>query len=60
LTERIRSIHGENRGVYGSPRIHAELRHGEGISVGRKRVERLMVAAGISALVPKKLGRTTI
>ena len=26
LVEQIREIHGENRGVYGSPRIHAELR----------------------------------
>ena len=28
LIERILEIHGEHRGVYGSPRIHAELRHG--------------------------------
>ena len=28
LIERIVEIHGENRGVYGSPRIHAELRDG--------------------------------
>ena len=26
LLERIRRIHGENRGVYGARRIHAELR----------------------------------
>ncbi len=31
-----------------------------GIRVGRKRVERLMSSAGISGLVPKKRGRTTI
>ena len=41
-------------------RIHAELRLGSGVRVGRKRVERLMRAAGISGLVPKKRGRTTI
>jgi transposase InsO family protein len=46
--------------VYGAPRIHAELRMALGIRVGRKRVERLMRAAGISGLVPKKRGRTTI
>src|SRR3954468_4443545 len=29
LLERIRAIHAENRKVYGSPRIHAELRLAE-------------------------------
>ena len=60
LTERIREIHEANRGVYGAPRVHAELRLAHGIRVGRKRVERLMRAAGISGLVPRKRGRTTI
>jgi len=60
LTEKIREIHAENRGVYGSPRIHAELQIEHGINVGRKRVERLMVAAGISGLVTRKRGRTTV
>ena len=32
----------------------------DGIKVSRKRVERLMRAAGISGLVPRKRGRTTI
>lgn len=44
----------------GAPRIHAELRLGHGIRVGRKRVERLMRQAGISGLQTKKRGRTTI
>lgn len=60
LLERIREIHAENRRVYGAPRIHAELRMTHGIRVGRKRVERLMRQAGLSGLVPKKQGRTTI
>jgi len=60
LTERIREIWKQNRKVYGSPRIHAELRMQYGIRVGRKRVERLMRQAGISGLVDKKRGRTTI
>jgi putative transposase len=60
LTERIKEIHIANRGVYGAPRIHAELRMAQGIRVGRKRVERLMRQAAISGLVPKKRGRTTI
>jgi putative transposase len=60
LTERIREIHRENRRVYGSPRIHAELRLADGVGVGRKRVERLMRQAGISGLIARKRGRTTI
>ena len=60
LTERIRAIHEATRKVYGSPRIHAELVMAEGEHVGRKRVERLMRQAGISGLVARKRGRTTI
>jgi putative transposase len=46
LAERIRRIHADSGGTYGSPRVHAELRR-QGIRVGRKRVERLMRAAGL-------------
>jgi transposase InsO family protein len=60
LLERIREIHAADRGVYGAPRIHAELQLGHGIRVGRKRVERLMREAGLSGSVPKRCGRTTI
>jgi putative transposase len=60
LTERIRAIHAAHRGVYGSPRIHADLRLAHDISVGRKRVERLMRQAGISGMVRRTRGRTTI
>ena len=60
LTERIREIHRGARGVYGARRIHAELRMAHEIRVSRKRVERLMREAGISGLVPRKRGRTTI
>ena len=60
LIERIVELHGAHRGVYGSPRIHAELRLGHGIRVGRKRVERLMREAKISGMVRRKRGRTTI
>ena len=44
LTEQIRAAFTDNRSVYGSPRIHAELADG-GVRVGRKRVARLMRAA---------------
>jgi putative transposase len=60
LTERIREIHRLNRKVYGSPRIHAELRLGDGERVARKRVERLMRQAGITGMVRRRRGRTTI
>jgi putative transposase len=60
LIERIAEIHELNRRVYGSPRIHAELVMADGERLGRKRVERLMRQAGISGLVARKRGRTTI
>ncbi len=46
LTTRIHVIHAESRKTYGSPRVHRELR-GQGTSISRKRVERLMRTAGI-------------
>jgi putative transposase len=60
LLEQIKDIHKANRGVYGARRIHAELAQARGIRVGRKRVERLMRQAGISGLVTRKRGKTTI
>jgi putative transposase len=47
LIEQIRQIHTDARGLYGAPRVHAELRDGHGVRVGRKRVARLMRAAGL-------------
>jgi putative transposase len=46
LTEQVRAAYAANREVYGAPRIHAELAD-LGIRVGRKRVARLMRAAGL-------------
>lgn len=60
LLEQIKVIHARNGKVYGSPRIHADLRMTEGVRVGRKRVERLMREAHISGLIVKKHGRTTV
>ena len=48
LTERIEDAFHENRGVYGSPRIHAELKE-QGIHCGRKRIVRLMKQQNIMA-----------
>jgi putative transposase len=50
LTEKIKQIHADSKGTYGARRVNAELRLGEGIRVGRKRVERLMRAAGIEGV----------
>jgi putative transposase len=60
LLERIRQIHKDNRRVYGSPRIHAELVLADGERIGRKRIERLMRQAAITGTVARKCGRTTI
>jgi putative transposase len=50
LTSTIVDIHRMSRGSYGSPRVHAELRFGEHLRCGRKRVERLMRQAGIAGI----------
>jgi len=60
LTDKIKQIFDASRGVYGAPRIHAELRMEHGIRVGRKRVARLMKAAGIAGVRPRKRFKTTI
>ncbi len=52
LLKKVRRIHEDCRGVYGSPRVHQALRH-EGIRVGRKRVERLMREASLVGRVAK-------
>lgn len=60
LCERIRRVHAETEGIYGSPRIHAELRLADGIRVGRKRVARLMRKLGLRGADGRRGGpRTT-
>ena len=58
LVTRIEAIHRRNRGVYGSPRVHRELRN-EGHRVGRKRVARLMRQNGIVGRRRRRFCRTT-
>lgn len=58
LLERILEIHRISRGSYGSPRIHDELRLGEGRRVGRKRIERLMRINGIVGIHKRRPGCT--
>jgi transposase InsO family protein len=46
LANTIHDIHADSRCSYGSPRVHAELRLGLGVRVGRKRVARLLRLVG--------------
>jgi transposase InsO family protein len=59
LTEHIRQAHQASKGRYGAPRIHAELRRC-GHRHGRKRVARLMRAAGLCGRTPRRFKRTTV
>ena len=46
LVERVRQVHERSRGYYGSPRVTGQLRR-DGLSVGRRRVARLMRLSGL-------------
>ena len=59
LMERIAAIHRDSRETYGAPRIHAELAD-DGVQIGRKRVERLMKAAGLKGVSRRKFVTTTV
>jgi len=56
LAKLIRDIHRESRGTYGTPRVHAALA-ARGVHVSRKRVARLLAAAGLCR--PRRV-RTTL
>lgn len=58
LREQIRTVHHENRGVYGSPRIHQALQQ-QGIACGENRVARLMREDGLRAKTKKRFKATT-
>lgn len=58
LTAQIKVIYGQKRKIYGSPRIHRELKD-KGISCSRNRVARIMKQEGIRAIVPRKFKATT-
>jgi transposase InsO family protein len=57
LTETITAIHHGSRATYGAPRVHAELRLGLEIACGRKRVARLMRAAGLVGVCHRRKRR---
>ncbi len=58
LVERIRKIHQDSFGTYGSPRVHRELR-AQGIACGRNRVARLMRLYHLGAKRSKRFKATT-
>jgi putative transposase len=60
LTGKIEAIHRRSKGVYGSPMIHAELADDHGIRIGRKRVARLMRAAGLHGATLRRFIVTTL
>lgn len=59
LSEAVREAHAASRGVYGAPRVRAELR-ASGFSVSRKRVARLMREQGLTGVTRRRKFRTTI
>jgi len=59
LTEKIGAFHKRSKMTYGAPRIHADLLD-DGIQIGRKRVERLMKAAGLRGASKRKHVTTTV
>ena len=58
LLFKIRTIHEDSRGTYGSPRIWAELRE-QGESCSRKRVSKIMKIIGIEAKMKRRFKVTT-
>jgi putative transposase len=58
LLERIRTSHKVSDGTYGVPRVHEDL-IAAGKRVGRKRVARLMRAAGLQGVSGRHAPRTT-
>jgi len=58
LSERIQEIHKYSRGTYGAPRSHAELKK-QGWRIGKKRIVRLMRAAGLVGVSRRKWICTT-
>jgi putative transposase len=59
LSARITGIHKESDGTYGSPRVHQILRR-DGAGCGKRRVARLMRAAGLEGRRKKRWRTTTI
>ncbi|GAA3834515.1 hypothetical protein GCM10022403_079170 [Streptomyces coacervatus] len=59
LTGQITEAHAKSRGTYGAPRIHAVLKR-EGAVCGRRRIARLMRAAGLEGRHRRRRHLTTV
>ena len=59
LLAEIRAAHAASHGTYGAPRIQVELA-AKGLRAGRKRVARLMAAAGLVGVSRRKFVTTTV
>ena len=59
LIERIRQVHAQSRGCYGSPRVVRQLRC-EGESVGQRRVARLMRGARLQGRSARRYHRSMV
>jgi len=59
LAQQVATVHARSRRTYGSPRIHAELR-AQGLRCARKRVARLLRAAGLVGGHRRRRARTTV
>ncbi|MFD5111902.1 IS3 family transposase [Streptomyces sp. NPDC058391] len=59
LTEQITAVHTRSRGTYGAPRVHAALKR-DGAGCGRRRVARLMRAAGLQGRHRRRRHLTTV
>jgi putative transposase len=59
ITAKITGIYDGSEGTYGSPRVHQVL-HRQDISCGKRRVARLMRAAGLEGRRKKRWRATTI
>ncbi len=60
LTALIHAIHRRSGGAYGAPSIHAELADDYHRRVGKKRVARLMRAAGLRGFQARRFVTTTV
>ena len=58
LSGRIAEIHEQSQGIYGSRRVHAELR-AQGVVVSWQRVARLMRASGLQGVTRRRRVSTT-
>jgi putative transposase len=59
LTDQISAAYARSRRTSGAPRVHAELR-AQGVRCARKRVARLMRAAGLVGCHRRRRARTTV